>query len=232
MRIAVITGTEIKGCTQRLTQLFLDALGEGHTVESFVLPKDGPAYCTGCKTCFLKSEERCPHAAQVMPIWQAMRAADLIVLSYPVYALRAPGQVKALLDHLCVRWFVHRPDPVMFSKRAVIITQAIGVFYHAALKDAATSLKWLGVSDVRKIGFGLIEDVFWDKLSAKRRAKFTRRLQALAARYRDIRPARMSPSVWFRFHMLKLMHRIFIKKQEPLSVDDQYWLDNFLQKRK
>ena len=94
-----------------------------------------PPYCTGCKTCFFHGEDKCPHADKVLPLWQAMLRADLIVFSYPVYALRAPAQVKSLLDHLCVHWFVHRPKPAMFPKHAVILTQAIGFFYRAALRD-------------------------------------------------------------------------------------------------
>jgi multimeric flavodoxin WrbA len=44
-----------------------------------------------------------------------MTDVDLIVFAYPVYALRAPGQVKALLDHFAVHWMVHRPKSEMFS---------------------------------------------------------------------------------------------------------------------
>ena len=116
MRIVAITGTNVKGCTHAMMDLFLDTLRAGNTVESFTLPNDGPPYCIGCKNCFLQGEEHCPHAAQVMPIWNAMLGADLIVLAYPVYALRAPAQVKALLDHLCAHWIVHRPKPDMFPQ--------------------------------------------------------------------------------------------------------------------
>ncbi len=228
MRIAAITGTNVNGCTRQMMELFLGGLGDGHTVEAFTLPKDGPPYCLGCKTCFLQSEEKCPHAGQVMPIWEAMLAADLIVLAYPVYTLRAPAQVKALLDHLCVHWFVHRPDPAMFTKRAVILTQAIGVFYRAALQDVSTSLSWLGVSDIRKLGIGLMEDVFWDKLSQKRRGKIARKILRLSARIRLEKKPAMSLTVWLKFTLCKLMHRMFSRGAQPLSADDQYWKDHFL----
>lgn len=228
MRIAAITGTDVKGCTHQMMALFLGGLRQGNTVESFTLPKDGPPYCTGCKTCFFHSEDKCPHADKVMPIWQAMLNADLIVLAYPVYALRAPAQVKALLDHLCVHWFVHRPDPAMFSKRAVIITQAIGIFYRAALKDAATSLSWLGISDIRKLGVGLMEGVYWDKLSKKRRDKIAKRIRRLSARMQTEKPASMSLRVRLKFTMSKLLHRKLSKGPEPLSADDRYWKERFL----
>lgn len=184
MRIVAITGTNVKGCTHAMMELFLAPLREGNTVVEFTLPKDGPPYCTGCKTCFFKGEAQCPHADTVSPIWQAMLAADLIVLAYPMYALRAPAQAKALLDHLCVHWFVHRPDPRMFDKRAAVLTQGIGFFCRRALGDAVTSLSWLGVSDIRTLGAGLMEGAVWDELSQKRRAVIGNKIARLANRYR------------------------------------------------
>ncbi len=230
MHIAVITGTQVKGCTHELTELFLKDLRQGNTVETFTLPKDGPPYCLGCKTCFFHGEDKCPHADTVLPLWQAMLRADLIVFSYPVYALRAPAQVKALLDHLCVHWFVHRPKPALFPKHAVILTQAIGFFCRAALRDVKTSLSWLGISDVRTAGFALLEGVYWDELSAKRKRKFARRLRRLAGRYRAMKPARMSLTVRVKFRLLRWLHRLLQRRADTLSMDEQYWKDNFLKK--
>jgi hypothetical protein len=120
----------------------------------------------------------------------------------------------------------------MFPKRAVIITQAIGCFYRATLRDAATSLSWLGVSDIRKVGFGLMEGIVWDELSQKRRDKFARKLRKLAARYQSFKPTRTSLVVRSKFFIVKQMHRAFAKGPKPLSLDDQYWVDNFLIKGK
>ena len=231
MKITAITGTGVKGCTRAMMDTFLDAVRrEGDEIAAFTLPQDAPPYCLGCKTCFFHGEDKCPHADKVLPIWQSMLASDLIVLAYPVYALRAPAQVKALLDHLCVHWFVHRPDPRMFHKRAVILTQAIGFIYRAAIRDTATSLSWLGVSDIGKLGAGLLEGVYWNELSEKRRGKITRRVQRLAAQYRTVRKPAMSLKVRMKFFVTMRMHRMFSKKQETLSRDDQYWVDTFFSK--
>lgn len=225
MNIVAITGTNVNGCTKRMTDLFLAGMGGGHAVRSFVLPNDGPPYCLGCKTCFLKGEAHCPHADTVAPIWDAMLSADLIVIAFPVYALRAPAQVKALLDHLCAHWFVHRPKPAMFSKRAVIIAQAIGILNRAAIKDVSTSLSWLGVSAIRTLSVGLMEDIFWDKLSTGRREKIERKLRRLARSCQAQKPARMSLAVRTRFQICKLLHRSLVNKGGTLSADDRYWVD-------
>ena len=225
MRITAITGTNVKGCTHHMMELFLKDLREGNDVNTFVLPKDGPPYCLGCKKCFLENEAHCPHADTVLPIWEAIQAADLIVFAFPVYALRAPAQVMALLDHLCAHWFVHRPKPVMFNKRAVIIAQAIGKFNRGAIKDVATSLSWLGVSSIRTLNIGLIGDVFWEKLSEKRRGIITRKINRLSGRCGTLKPASMSLKVRTKFLMCKLLHRMTARHGEPLSTDDRYWAD-------
>ena len=119
MNIVVINGTDVKGCTYQIKEFFLEPLRKGNFITEFYLPKDFPHFCCGCKTCFLISEELCPHAERSMPIWNAILAADLLVFAYPVYVLRTPGQMKALLDHFGCHWMVHRPDRQMFNKRAV-----------------------------------------------------------------------------------------------------------------
>ena len=125
MKIVVINGTEIKGCTYQIKEAFLSVLREGNEITEFYLPKDLPHFCNGCKTCFFKDENLCPHEAYTMPIWNAILKADLLVFSAPVYALRVPAQMKALLDHFCCHWMVHRPDKVMFTKQIALVHQTV-----------------------------------------------------------------------------------------------------------
>ena len=203
----------------------MDVLRDGNEIKEFYLPKDCPHFCRGCKTCFLKDERLCAHAEYVMPIWNAMLGSDLLVFASPVYALRTTAQMKALLDHLCVHWMVHRPDEKMFTKKSVILTNAIGVFNGGAQRDIATSLMWLGISDIKKMGVGLMEGVFWDELSYKRQGIIVRKTEKLAKRYKDAYTARKGIKVSLLFFVLKKMHRIFTKKEETLSADNQYWVD-------
>lgn len=225
MKITVITGTEIKGCTYHIKEAFLDVLREGNDITEFYLPKDLPHFCCGCKTCFFKSEELCPHAEYVMPIWHSILGADLLVLTSPVYALRTTAQMKSLLDHLCVHWMVHRPDERMFSKKAVVLTNAIGVFNGGAHRDLATSLTWLGISDIRKLGIGLMEGVNWAQLSQKRRQAIIRKTQRLAEKYKNNYTARKGMKVGTLFAITRMMHQGIARKEDPLSADNQHWLD-------
>ncbi|NLZ70029.1 MAG: NAD(P)H-dependent oxidoreductase [Clostridiaceae bacterium] len=224
MKIVVINGTMVRGCTYHLKESFLEPLRAGNEITEFYLPGDAPGFCTGCKVCFMDSEDKCPHAGKVRPIWQAMLAVDLIVFAYPVYVMRAPGQVKTLLDHFGVHWMVHRPKREMFTKRAVIITQSIGAPNGAAQKDVRTSFHWLGVSSVRRLGFGLMEGVIWDELSEKRRRKLTTACRRCGEKYVAMRPARMNLSVRLMFAICRMLQKSVLKKGVH-STDNRYWIE-------
>lgn len=225
MNIVVINGTEVRGCTYQIKESFLAPLRATYSVTEFYLPKDCPQFCCGCKICFFQDERLCPHAEYTMPVWNAILAADLLVFAYPVYVLRAPGQVKALLDHFGCHWMVHRPDRRMFEKRAVILTQSIGAPNGWAQKDVATSLSWLGVSDIRTLGFGLMEGVIWEELSPKRRQAIEEKARRLALKYLVSKPARKSLKVKILFAICKRLHIKTLKNEEIPSADNQHWLD-------
>lgn len=221
MKITVITGTAYDGCTHRVRDLFLSHFPEA-TILSFVLPDDGPDFCTGCKTCFKVDETKCPHASKVLPIWQAMKEADLLVVVYPVYVMRAPAQVKALLDHLAVHWFAHRPVIKMFDKRAVILTQSSVASNKAAQKDVKTCLNWLGVSFVKSLGLRLVESTDWEAISAELKAKLALTIECFASSLTFRGKPAMSLRVRLYFALTRLMQRR-LKKKAIDSVDNRYW---------
>ena len=83
----------------------------------------------------------------------------------------------------------------------------------------------MGLSDIRRLGIGLMEGVIWDELSAKRREKIERKLHRLAKHYATTTPARISLKVKFIWLVCKKLHRDFAKKETVLSADNQYWRD-------
>ncbi|MDR1001922.1 MAG: NAD(P)H-dependent oxidoreductase [Oscillospiraceae bacterium] len=221
----IITGTEVKGCTYHMKEAFLQGLGGAFEVTEFTLPRDMPHFCVGCKLCFFESESRCPHSDSVMPIWNAMLGADLIVFAAPVYVMRVPGQVKALLDHFGCHWMVHRPDPAMFTKRAVILTQSVGAPNAAAQKDIVTSLSWMGVPSIKRFGFGLMEGVIWDELSGRLKSRIIRKTKRFAKGFRSIKPARKSLKVRVLFFISKQMHKGVLKKETTPGADNRHWIE-------
>jgi multimeric flavodoxin WrbA len=223
-KAVIITGTEVKGCTYYIKEAFVQELAGVYEVIEFTLPKDMPHFCCGCKVCFFDSENRCPNKEYVSPIWNAIVEADLIVFAVPVYVLRVPGQVKALLDHLGCHWFVHRPEPAMFSKHAAIITQSVGAPNVGAQNDIAASLSWMGVSSIRRLGFGLMEGVIWDELSAKRRDKIITKTKRFAKKFIGIKPAGKSLKIRLMFFVTKQIHKTILKNKDTPGADSRYWI--------
>lgn len=183
-------------------------------------------FCVGCKTCFLRGEQLCPHAAKTMPIWEAMLKSDLLVFAYPVYALRAPASIKSLLDHLCVHWMVHRPDTQMFSKTAVILTNSVGAPNGSAQKDVKTSLSWIGVSNVYTCGAGMMGDVIWNKISDEHIKMLERKTAKMYEKIRVLKPQRMKLRERVQFFACKQIHKMALKSEQTPSLDNQHYIDH------
>lgn len=225
MNITVINGTQFKGCTYHIKERFLDELREGNTITEFYLPKDMPYFCTGCKKCFFEGEEFCPHGEAVQTIFDNMLQSELILFAYPVYVLRAPGQVKALLDHFACHWMPHRPKEELFSKKVVIITQSIGAPNGPAQKDVLTSMNWMGISHVKTLGFGLREGIIWEEISEKRKDQIKQKIVKFARDYQGISQANMSLKIKGIFHLNKMMRKAILKNEKERTLDSQYWID-------
>lgn len=225
MKITVINGTPQKGVTYHMKEMFLDHLRDENEITEFY-PEDIPSFCVGCKTCFLRGEQLCPHAAKIMPIWEAMLKSDLLVFAYPVYALRAPASIKSLLDHLCVHWMVHRPDTQMFSKTAVILTNSVGAPNGSAQKDVKTSLSWMGVSNVYTCGAGMMGDIIWDKISDEHVKMLERKAAGMYKKIKDLKPQHMKLQERLKFLACKKIHKMVLKSEKTPGLDNQYYIDH------
>lgn len=207
-----------------MKEMFIHNLGGENEITEFY-PKDLPGFCVGCKRCFLEGEEKCPHFAKTAPVWEAMLGAELLVFAYPVYALRVPASIKSLLDHLCVHWMVHRPEPEFFEKTAVIITNSVGAPNGAAQKDVKTSLNWMGLSRIYTCGAPMMGDIFADKLTEAHRQMLEKKMKRLAGRVQNTGSyRRMNLKVKMLFEMAKLQHKMVLKKEEAPSLDNAHYL--------
>lgn len=226
MKIVVINGTSVKGVTYMMKEMFLNNLSAKNEVTEFY-PEQFPAFCVGCKNCFLHGEEKCPHFSRKSPIWNALLNADLLVFAYPVYALHAPASIKSLLDHLCVHWMVHRPEPVFFEKTAVIITNSVGAPNGAAQKDVKTSLNWMGLSRIYTCGAPMMGDIFVDKMTEKHQQTLEKKMSRLSHKVNNIRPYRhMNFKVRILFAIAKFQHKITLKTEETPGLDSLHYLSH------
>lgn len=219
MKTVIIMGQNHKGSTYHTARMIADKTG-GEVTE-FFLPRDFGEFCTGCTTCFLKSETLCPHYKKLEPITDAIDEADVIILASPVYVYHATGAMKALLDHYGYRWMVHRPDGRMFTKQGVCVCTAAGAGCGSALKDMADSLFFWGVAKTYKLGMGIAAPN-WDSISTKKKAAIEKKTSAIAKRlkagYGKVQPGIKTKGFFFIMH---LMQRNGFNPR-----DVQHWKDN------
>ncbi len=228
MKITVINGTEKKGVTYRLKEIFLEGFRSSAEITEFYLPRDCPGFCCGCTQCFRTRQDLCKDAQYVQKIEKAMLEADLLVFTSPAYVFHCTGAMKAMLDHFGYRWMPHRPAKEMFGKRAVIITQCLGSGEKSTAKDIKDSLSWWGISDIRCISFKLMSEIDWNKMPAKKTADMTSKVQALARKMSSVdysKPAHTRLPAKAKFYMVRML-QTGLGKDNPEYTDYKYWKEN------
>ena len=229
MNITVVNGTEQKGCTFAMKEEFMSAMGGGHSITEYYLPRDCPVFCSGCKACFFKEISVCPHSQYTAPIWESILTADLLVFTSPTYVFHVTAQMKALLDHYGTKWMVHSPEKPMFSKQAVIITNAIGQGMGKTAHDIKDSLDFWGVARTYVIKKALMQ-AHWEGVSDKTKSAVKGRCAKIAAKV--LAKGRVKPRLKIKvlFRIMK-MAQIMIDKSERKAGREQtkdylHWKEN------
>lgn len=228
MKITVINGTEKRGVTYKLKELFLERFKSVAEITEYYLPKDCPSFCVGCTSCFMRGEDTCKDYSYISAIEKSLIEADLIVMTSPAYVMHATGAMKALLDHFGYRWMPHRPIAEMFGKRAVIITQCLGAGARSTAKDIKHSLSWWGISKIGVFNGTLMSDIVWDNIPAKKRNKLTNRINRLARKFEKIdysKSARTKLITKIKFKICRMIQKQ-VHKNGVEGLDYRYWRDN------
>ena len=224
MKLCVINGSRRGGSTEHAAKLFKAALLKQGPVEfiEFYLPKDMPEFCVGCFNCFFKGQEKCPHARYTLPMLEAMREADGLLFTTPVYVLAESAQMKAMLDHFGTLFMVHRPMPEMFSKVAMVISTTAGAGTRKSIGTVARSLRYWGVRRIRSCGMALYA-VKWEEMKPQKRARFEKKLADQArAFYREVsNRERLPVRLWTR--MFFAMMRKMVGSDAQDNLDRVYW---------
>lgn len=225
MKIIVINGTEKHGVTYRLKEIFLEQFRDKAEITEFYLPKDCPAFCTGCTNCILKGENTCKDAASIQKIAAPLLEADLVVMTSPAYVMHVTGAMKALLDHFAYLWMPHRPAPEMFAKRAVIITQCLGAGAKSAAKDIKHSLSWWGISEIKIFTGKLMGNIVWEKLPEKKRSELTIKIKRLSEKFARIDEKKMPRTnriTRVKFYFCRMIQKS-LHENDPAYLDGEYW---------
>ena len=225
MKIVVINGTEKKGITYKLKEIFLERFKNDSTITEYYLPKDCPSFCLGCTQCFLNGENLCKDRVYIEKIEKSLIEADLLVFTSPAYVFHATGAMKALLDHFGYRWMPHRPIKEMFSKRAVIITQCLGSGAKQSAKDIKDSLSWWGVSYIKMCSFRLFSDIHWENLKDKKKKQMEKKLDKLSKKMHKInynKKAHTKFKTKMKFYIVRILQKS-LGKENPEYKDYKYW---------
>ena len=92
-----------------------------------------------------------------------------------------------------------------------------------------TTLEWLGVPDIKRIGFGMMEGIIWDDLSTERKDKIESKIKAFAKDIKNSTPKKFSIKSSLYFKMCKEMQKGQKKKlgkDEKPQPDLQHWMDH------
>ncbi len=226
MKICIINGSPRKGNTYKATQIFKARLENKEKIEftEFFLPRDLPHFCCGCYNCFERSEDKCPHARYTLPMEQAMKEADAIIITSPVYVLAESGAVKAFLDHYGYMYLPHRPMEEMFSKVGMVISTTAGAGTALTIKTISKSLSYWGVKRVFKCGLRLL-DKNWEDMKPKKQRKFEEKLFKKADKF--YKAVREKDKLHTRIHtrFVFMMIKKMLSGCEDTHTDKKYWIN-------
>lgn len=226
MKITVINGGMRHGSTWHCKELFLQELsnyGEIETLE-INLPKDMPNQCCGCFTCFLKGEQSCPHAEKMEQILKAIKDAELIIMTSPVYGLDVSGSLKVLLDHLCFLWITHRPEPSMFHKIGLTVTTTAGAGIAHTTKTMRNSMSFWGMKKIFSIK-RRVAAMKWEDITEKRRKGIQKDISKKARKiYKALKVEKKMHYPFNRKFMFNMM-RGMMKKNTWNPHDRKHWED-------
>lgn len=124
-KIVVFTGSPRKnGYSARLVeQVIVGAKSKGADIMVCDLNADGVKGCQGCSYC--KSHTECITKDTMSPALEALRTADGVVASFPIYWMDISGQSKLFLDRLYS--FINSNGPKHPGKKfATIFSQGSG----------------------------------------------------------------------------------------------------------
>lgn len=216
MKIVLINGTNKKGSTYHIGRMLADKIGG--EIEEVFLPRDFSEYCVGCFSCIRDSESKCPHAENRDKITEKLDAAELIIMTSPVYCYHVSGQMKTLLDHYAFRWMVHRPEAGMFTKQAVAISTAAGQGTKWTNKDMSDSFFFWGIGKYYSYGMAVGASC-WEEVNEKKVAKIEKATDKLAVKIKK-KQGKVKPGIKTKafFNIMRLM-----QKNGWCEADVKYW---------
>ena len=210
MKVAVFHGGPRNGNTYHATKIFMNELSKSGTVDfvEFFTLKALPKFCTGCTLCLGGSQDKCPNAQYVHPVFDELIHADAFIFATPHYgACSMPGSMKNLFDHFDFLVLNVSPREELFSKKAFIITTGAGS--KAAIKPIRNVLRHWGVNRVQSLGLRMYTNL-WNRMPKARQEKYEEALRRSARKFYQTKKGRPYLSTIFFYHLSKFILKRYV----------------------
>jgi len=183
MKIVLIHGQNHKGSTWNVSKLLVNNISQDKTVQEFFLPKDLNHFCLGCYSC-IEDTTKCPYWGEKQKIDDAMRDADLLVLTTPNYCMMPSAPMKSLLDLFFTNWLSHKPKEEMFLKQAIVLSTTAGAGAGKAAKLVANNLIHWGIPSVKSYGLA-VNAMNWNMVPDKKKKKLEKDMRKMGLSVKD-----------------------------------------------
>ena len=137
MKVLVLNGSPKKdrSNTIQVTNAFVSGFPEGTEVKKINIYEKNIKPCQGCFACWASPDGTCAIKDDMAEIIAAIKEADIIIESFPLYFYGMPSQLKAVTDR-CLslaepymgtrsddgQTFNKMRDPSIFEKKFVVIS--------------------------------------------------------------------------------------------------------------
>lgn len=205
MKLCIIHGQMHHGSTWNVTQRLKEKLIGDASCSEFYLPKDGPDSCVGCFCCFKGGLSACPHSEKVLPIYEAMRAADVLIFDSPTYCMLMSGQLNTLFNHFGHIYLSHSPREEFFQKIAIAVSTTAGAGAKLVTKNIARQCFFYGIPKTYQLPL-VLQAGSWEEVTEKRKAMVERKTERIAGEILQ-RPRRAAPpKTRLFFQLMRKMH--------------------------
>ena len=223
MKILVCNGSyRTNGNTARVLSLIeeqmrrqADRVGEKLDFETLNLGHMNIQMCRGCRICFDRGEDHCPLKDDLLAIKAKMKEANAVIVASPVYVDDVSGTTKNWIDRLA--YVCHRPE---FSGKPAYLIATTGASSTSHTLRTMNALMYWGFHIIGRAGFKTGALSKRDEINTRYGAKFEQIAQAIfQAVHQEAVPSFLSLMVF-------KIQQIGWQKQDPNSIDYQYWKGN------
>ena len=223
MKILVFNGSyRTNGNTARVLSLIeeqmrrkVDRVGEKLDFETLDLGHLNIQMCRGCRICFDRGEDHCPLKDDLLAIKAKMKEANAVIVASPVYVDDVSGITKNWIDRLA--YVCHRPE--FFGKPAYLLATT-GVTSTSHTLRTMNALMYWGFHIIGRAGFKTGALSKRDEINTRYGVKIEQIAQTI------FQAVHQEPVPSFLSLMVFKIQQIGWQKQNPNSIDYQYWKGN------